>query len=461
MNGTTGGMPEPPRGARAMNVVRWVLFAGLLAVAAVSIGGYLLSDRGAGGASSGAAKASLYRCPMHPSYTSPKPGECPICGMDLEPVLDTGSAGGDQGNVPGLVPVTIGPERIQRIGVRTAIARRMPLGSVAQLTGFVAPDESRLRRVQLRVAGWVRDLSASRTGELIRKNEPMLTLYSPELFQSEREYLLELGSAPENAGGHGAGHEAGATAAGRERLTLLGVPEDEIARLERERTAAEQLVIRAPVTGTVLERGVVEGQYVGPDTPLLTIADLSRVWVLADVYEMDITRVQVGNPVRFETDGLPGRSYSGRIEFVSPTVSSETRTARARVSLENADGALRPGMFGRVEIGAHGRAVLTVPSEAVVRTGREDYVFLARAGGRFEPRRVYVGSEAADQAEILSGLAEGDTVVASASFLIDSESRLKAAIEGLGSQPGGSAPAGAPAAADTAGKKTGASARRR
>lgn len=455
MNGTTGGMPEPPRGARAMNVVRWALFAGLLVLAAVSIGSYLMSRRGAGGNVAGAAKASLYRCPMHPSYTSPKPGQCPICGMDLEPVLDTGSAGGDRGDVPGLVPVTIGPERIQRIGVRTAIARRMPLGDVAQLTGFVAPDESRLRRVQLRVAGWVRDLAASRTGELIRKGEPMLTLYSPELFQSEREYLLELGSAPENAQGHGAGHEAGATAAGRERLTLLGVPEDEIVRLERERTAAEQLVIRAPVTGTVLERGVVEGQYVGPDTPLLTIADLSRVWVLADVYEMDITRVQVGNPVRFGTDGLPGRSYSGRIEFVSPTVSSETRTARARISLENGDGALRPGMFGRVEIGAHGRAVLTVPSEAIVRTGREDYVFLARAGGRFEPRRVYVGAEAQEQAEILSGLAEGDTVVASASFLIDSESRLKAAIEGLGSQPAaGPAPAGAP------GKKTGAPAHR-
>ena len=460
MNGTTGGSPEPPRGARTMNVVRWVLFAGLLALAAGSIGSYVLSRRGAGGASSGAAKASLYRCPMHPSYTSPKPGECPICGMDLEPVLDTESVGGDRGDVPGLVPVTIGPERIQRIGVRTAIARRMPLGEVAQLTGFVAPDESRLRRVQLRVAGWVRDLAASRTGELIRKGQPMLTLYSPELFQSEREYLLELGSAPENAEGHGAGHEAGATAAGRERLLLLGVPEDEIARLERERTAAEQLVIRAPVTGTVLERGVVEGQFVGPDTPLLTIADLSRVWVLADVYEMDISRVHVGDPVRFETDGLPGRTYTGRIEFVSPTVSSETRTARARVALENADGALRPGMFGRVEIAAHGRAVLTVPSEAVVRTGREDYVFLARAGGRFEPRRVRVGAEAHEQAEILSGLAEGDTVVASASFLIDSESRLKAAIEGLGSQPGAAAAPGVPAAAGPTGKKTGASAPR-
>jgi len=433
---TTGGPHEAPRGARAMNVLRWVLFGALVLLAAGSIAGYLMGRSGGGAGAS--AKATLYRCPMHPSYTSPRPAECPICGMDLEPVFETGgdSAGGGS-DVPGLVPVTIGTERIQRIGVRTAIATRTPLGEGAQLTGFVAPDEGRLRVVQLRVSGWVRYLAANRTGETIRAGEPMLTLYSPELYQSEREYLLELGSPGADGAAHGgAVHEASAAAAGRERLVLLGVPADEIARLERERTASQQLVIRAPVTGTMLERQVVEGQYVGPDTPLLTLADLSRVWVLADVYEMDLARVHVGDPVTFETDGLPGRTFSGRIEFVSPTVSSETRTARARIALANADGALKPGMFGRVEITAHGRAVLSVPSEAVIRTGREDYVFLARAGGRFEPRRVHVGSEAGERSEILHGIAAGDTVVASASFLIDSESRLKAAIEGLGAQPG-------------------------
>lgn len=448
MSGTMpDGRQEPPRGARTMNVLRWVLFGGLLLLAVASIATFVISRSGGGRAAS-AAKASLYRCPMHPTYTSPRPAECPICGMDLEPVIETEAAGGEPGDVPGLVPVAITPERIQQIGVRTAIAARRPLGEGALFTGFVAPDESRLRRVHLRVSGWVRDLAASRTGEVVRAGQPMLTLYSPELYQSEREYLLELGASPATHPVAGASHEARAGAAGRERLVLLGVPEDEIVRLERERTAVQQLVIRAPATGTILERNVLEGQYVGPDTPLLTLADLSRVWVLADVYEMDVARVNVGDPVRFAADGLPDRTFSGRIEFVAPTLSSETRTVRARIALANPDGALKPGMFGRVEIAAHGKPVLAVPSEAVVRTGREDYVFLARAGGRFEPRRVHVGAEAGDFAEILHGLAAGDTVVASASFLIDSESRLKAAIEGLGSQPGApsSAAPGAPPA---------------
>ena len=446
---TTGGMHEPPKGAHAMSVLRWGLFAALLVLAVASIAGYILVRvRGSAGRAGGAvtAKAALYRCPMHPSYTSTRPGQCPICGMDLEPVLDTDAHGGVS-DVPGLVPVTIGPERIQRIGVRTAVAAMRPFGSGSEFTGFVAPDESRLRRVQLRVSGWVRDLAVSRTGETVRAGQPMLTLYSPELYQSEREYLLELGVAPEAHGDHGAEHETGAKAASRERLSLLGVPEEEIARIERERTASKQLVLRAPSSGTVLERNVLEGQYVGPDTPLLVLADLSRVWVQADVYEMDLTRVHVGDPVRFQADGLPGRMFDGRVDFVSPTLSSETRTARARIVLANEDGALRPGMFGRVVIGAHGTPVLTVPSEAVIRTGREDYVFLVRAGGRFEPRRVQVGAESGEQSQILLGLAAGDTVVASASFLIDSESRLKAAIEGLGSQPGAAAPASTPAAA--------------
>lgn len=439
---TTGGAHQPPRGAGAMNVFRWVLFGGLLVLAIASIAAYVTTrTRGAHGA---AAQATLYRCPMHPSYTSTRAtDECPICGMDLEPVLASDSTAGTS-DVAGLVPVTLGPERVQRIGVRLAVAARRPLGEAAQLTGFVAPDESRLKRVQLRVSGWVRDLAVARTGETIRAGQPLLTLYSPELYQSEREYLLELGAEPAAHAGHdGAAHEGGARAAGRERLALLGVPEDEIARLARERTAAKQLVLRAPVSGTVLERNVLEGQYVGPETPLFVLADLDRVWVQADVYEMHVTRVHVGDPVRFEADGLPGRTFTGRIEFVSPTLASETRTARARIALANADGALKPGMFGRVEIGAHGAPVLAVPSEAVVRTGREDYVFLARAGGRFEPRRVRVGAEQGEWSEILAGIAAGDTVVSSASFLIDSESRLKAAIEGFGSQPG-AAPASTP-----------------
>jgi Cu(I)/Ag(I) efflux system membrane fusion protein len=190
------------------------------------------------------------------------------------------------------------------------------------------------------------------------------------------------------------------------------------------------------VGGTVLERGVVEGQYVGADTPLLTVADLSRVWVLADLYEMDMTRVHVGDEARFTSDAMPGRSIAGRVDFVYPTISNETRTLKVRLSLAN-DGALRPGMYGRVRVAARGARALSVPAEAVVNAGEHSYVFLAHAGGHFEPRMVWTGPPEGDRIQILKGVAQGDTVVSSASFLIDSESRLRAAIAGMGAQPGG------------------------
>ena len=468
-------MHQPPPGAQLMNTVRWVLFAGLSLLAAVSIASWVAwridQGRTAGTPAVAAHQrgAVFYRCPMHPSYTSDKPGECAICGMTLERVetagaadpgprrivyyrnpmnpsatspvpmkdqmgmdyvpvySDEGSAAG-QGDVPGLATVQIPAERTQLIGVRLARVERGSLAGAATLVGFVAPDETRLKRVQLRAAGWVQDVHVNRTGELVKQGQPMLSLYSPELYQSEREYLIAMGD------GEGAmEHDAGAHDAARERLRLLGVPDDEVTRLERERTASSRLTLRSPVTGTVLERNLVEGQYVEADTPLFTVADLSRVWVLVDLYEMDLGRVKVGDRARFTADGLPGRTFDATIDFIYPTVSSETRTLKARLALDNRDGLLRPGMYGHVEVAARaGGGSLVVPAEAVVSTGDISYVFLARGGGRFEPRRVWTGRGDGDRVTVMQGLAEGDTVVASASFLIDSESRLKAAIEGLG-----------------------------
>jgi Cu(I)/Ag(I) efflux system membrane fusion protein len=438
-------MHQPPPGAGLMNTVRWVLFGGLTLLAIVSIASWVAWRVGESRTSTPSAAAAgrpgkaLYRCPMHPSYTSDKPGECPICGMTLELVAagsaSSGAAGGD---VPGLTTVQIPAERTQLIGVRLARVERGALGEAAALVGFVAPDETRLKRVQLRVAGWVQDVQVNRTGELVRRDQPMLSLYSPELYQSEREYLIAMGEGA-------AGHDAGAHEASRERLRQLGVPDDEVARLERERTASSHLSLRSPVTGTVLERNLIEGQYVGAETQLFTVADLSRVWVLVDLYEMDQGRVKVGDRARFTADGLPGRTFDAAIDFIYPTVSNETRTLKARLSLDNRDGLLRPGMYGQVDVATSrsGGAALVVPAEAVVNTGDMSYVFVSRGGGRFEPRRVWTGRGDGDRITVLQGLAEGDTVVASASFLIDSESRLKAAIEGLGagsSKPGAMPP---------------------
>lgn len=424
---------EPPPGAAFMNKLRWVLFGGLVLLALVSVGAYVAS-RFQDASHGQAAQAARYHCPMHPSYTSDRPGECPICGMSLEPIPDpAGGAVAHGGDVAGLTTVHITPDRVQMIGVRTARVERVAMGGELELVGFVAPDETRFRRIQLRVPGWVQQLHVNQTGEIVSAGQPLLSIYSPELFQSEKEFLIELGAGDDMAG---MSHEAGALASARQRLELLGVPAEEIQRLEREKTASTRLTLRSPVAGTVLEKDVVEGQYVGPDAPLFTVADLGRVWVLADLYEMDLARVRVGDRAAFSTDGLPGRSFSGQIDFVYPTVSSETRTLKARVALTNSEGALRPGMYGRVRVNGRGAgAGLMVPSEAVVNTGEMRYVFLAHAGGLFEPRRVWVGQAAGERVQILRGVAAGDTVVASASFLIDSESRLKAAIAGLGGSP--------------------------
>jgi RND family efflux transporter MFP subunit len=436
---TPGGADPgaPPPGAGIMNVVRWVLFGGLMLLAAVSIGAYVASRRAPAGTKIAAAQA-VYRCPMHPSYTSDKPGECPICGMALERVEAAGAAPAHGGDVPGLATVELSPERIQMIGVRTAVVERRVMGDALELTGFVTPDESRLHRVQLRVSGWVRGLHVSRTGEAVRAGETLLTLYSPELLQTEQEYLIEAGPR-DTMTSMAMSHDAAGRSAALERLELLGVPRAELERLQRERRASTELAIVSPATGTVLERGVTEGQSVSADTPLFTIADLTHVWVLADLYEMEMGRVQPGATATFTADALPGRTFASRVEFVSPTVSSDTRTAKARLALANPGGVLRPGMYGRVRTAEHTAPALVIPADALVDAGEHLYVFVAHAGGRFEPRQVTVGLRRDEAVQVLTGLAAGDTVVSSASFLIDSESRMKAAIAGMGAAP---APAG-------------------
>ena len=428
-----GGLRQPP-GTRTMNLVRGVLLGVLVLLAGLSVGSYLWNQRARPSTEAGARAA--YYCPMHPSYTSDRPGECPICGMDLEPIPKSALTSDHAGEVRGLAPVRIPPERARLIGVRTARAERRTLGGGIDLVGFVAPDEAWLTQIQLRVAGWVEFLHVNRTGDRVEEGEPLLSLYSPELYQSEQEFLIELRGL-RDIGTPQMSHGAGRLDAARERLLLLGVPHDELVRLERDSVASARVVIRSPVRGTVLERGVTQGQYVGADTRLFTVADLSRVWVLADLYEMDVARVRQGDVARFTSEAMPGRVFESRVDFIYPTVSSETRTLKLRLSLANPDRALKPGMFGNVRVARAGAQGLAVPFEAVVHAGDQDYVFRVRDGDHYEPRLVEVGAQDGEWVHIVRGLALGDTVVASASFLIDSESRLKAAIAGMGSQPHG------------------------
>ncbi len=414
---TGSTLHQPPPGAGFMNALRWALFVVLLLLAVVSIASYVAWRRDEG-RTARVGVGQRWHCPMHPAYTSDRAGDCPICGMALVPI-PANAAGGHPGDVSGLTTVELDQGRVQAIGVRLAVATRASMSDDLELAAFLSPDESRVHTVQLRVAGWIQALHVDVTGQHVSAGQPLVTLYSPELFQSESEFVLALQSG------------MGADAV-RERLRLLGVPDAEVARLERDRTPSTRLTMRAPVSGTVLERLVTAGQSVGPDTPLMVLGDLTRPWVLADVYELDLARVTTGAPVTFTSQSLPGRSWRGRVEFLYPTVSGDTRTMRARIALDGDTRDLRPGLFGSVRVAGRGASALQVPTEAVVHTGEQDYVFLARAGGRFEPRLVRTGREAGERVEVLQGLAAGDTVVASASFLIDSESRMQAAIAGLG-----------------------------
>ena len=328
-------------------------------------------------------------------------------------------------------PISATPEagRFQLVGVRTAVVERRLMRQVLELPGFVAPDEARLWLVQLALPGWVKDLHVSQVGRPVAAGDPLATLTSPQLLHAELAYLNQLDAeGPVNPEGHSPvrSHEA------LERLRLLGVPETELRRLRLDRVAQAECTARAPASGVVLGCEVRVGEFAEVGETLLTIADLTTVWVLADASAVDFARVRVGDPATFTAEALPGRQLRGRIEFVYPTVSPETRRLRVRLSLENGDGSLRPGMYGSVRVACRGDSSLTVPGESVVHTGERQYVFLMHRDGRCEPQMVSTGATDGDRVEILRGLAAGDTVVASGAFLIDSESRLEAAIAAMG-----------------------------
>lgn len=444
---TDGATLAPPRGARAMAIFRWSLL-GVLSLCAITMGldyvGVLHIHRQM-------LHAGGYTCAMHPTYQSDKPGDCPICGMTLvpreqvAPVAAAKSTPAAMTSMPtasaapapaaatapaNLVPVHLTTERIQRLGMRTARVTREAIGQELRIVGFVTPDESRLHRVQIRVSGWVRRLYVNQTGEAVTRGAPLLSLYSPTLYQAEQEYVL-VARASQVTDSTGA-----MLRQARHRLELLGVPDNEIRRLSRTNEPSDELVLTSPSSGYVLEKQVLEGQFIDASTSLLTVADLSSVWLLGDVYEQDLPRVHAGQPVRLTVAAAPGRVFSGRVDFVYPTVSLSTRTLKVRVAFSNPGLALRPGMYGDVRVVTSAAPQLVVPQEAVVRTGENTYVFLALPGGRFEPRLVRPGAQQDDRVAILSGLVEGDLVVTSGNFLLDSESRLRASTGGTNSMPG-------------------------
>ncbi len=370
-------------------------------------------------------KILFYRNPMNPAVTSPVPATDAM-GMDYVPVY----ADGDRGDAPAGT-VSIDPVVVQNIGVRTAVARQDSLSRSVRTVGRIAFDEERLFRLHPKVEGWIEEIRVDKTGQTVRQDEILLSIYAPKLVTAQQEYLLALNSlevlrdSPFEDIRRGAEELAESS---RYRLTLLDVPEHQIRELEADRRIKKRLHIHAPQRGTVISIGARAGQHVTPGTELYTLVDLSQVWVYADIYDYEMPWVQVGDAVAMTLASVPGRTFEGSVSYIYPYAESRTRTTKVRLVFDNNRLLLRPDMLADVVIKSDRREnAIVIPAEAIVRSGERTLVFVQRAPGKFEPREITPGMEADGLVAVSSGVAAGEEVVTSAQFLLDSESKLREA----------------------------------
>ena len=421
----------------------------------------------------GTATAAKYHCPMHPSMVSDRPGDCPICGMRMVPIDEErlpGAAPRQAGRQllyrstmnpnevsdrPGkdsmgmeMVPVEVEPStaaqtvagrssvrlsdpKRQLIGVKTSLVTRAPFARTIRAVGRVTFDETRLHHVHTKVAGYVEALHADATGELVHRGQPLLEIYSPELLASQQEYLVALRARSRTAGSElpsisAPGEELVASV--RRRLELLDVSADQIRELESSGRANRTVTLYAPMSGTIVARNVTHGEKVEPETSLLDLADLTRIWVIASVYEYELPFVGVGQRASMTLAYLPGRNFQGTVTLVYPVLDAATRTVQVRLEFPNPDLVLKPDMYAEVALTADLGQRLGLPDTAVIDTGGRSVVFVDRGEGLFEPREIAVGLRLPDRYEVLSGVAEGERVLTSGNFYVDSESKLKAAL---------------------------------
>ena len=335
--------------------------------------------------------------------------------------------------------VTIAPERLQMIGVKYEAVARRPLEKVIRTVGRVAVDERRLAKVTIKFHGWIEKLLVSAVGDHVKKGDVLFTIYSPDLVATQEEYLLALESRkqlgesefPEVARG-----SKDLLDSARHRFHLWDIGDEHIRQLERTGHVLRTLPIHSPITGTVIRKEVLQGAHVEAGDELYTIADLSHIWILADVYEYELGFVKHNQKATVTLSYEPGTVLNGIVGFVYPTLDPKTRTAKVRVELDNADEKLKPDMYANVELQADLGTKLAIPQEAVIESGQKQVVFLHHGGGRLEPRLIQTGAKTGAWYEVIEGLKEGDHVVTSANFLIDSESRLKAVVDSMGGMPG-------------------------
>ncbi len=415
-----------PRMQHAMALLRWALLVAVTALASVSL--YRawgpLPERAAP-----AAARARYFCPMHPQITADAPGECPICHMALERVDEarhdapTRAPADASTDASAVVPVMLTLDRQQLGGVASEPCLREGTRDPLRVPAVIEAREGGRAEVRVRAPGFVERLAVRETGVAVAAGQVLAWVYSPQVFQAEREFLTarRWGSQPEVA------------AAARQALELLGMDARDIDAMAASGEPVRAVPLRAPAAGHVVRTAAVLGQYATPESALYELADLSRVWAVASVWERDLPRVRVGATVRFVSQG--GAERAARVALVEPSVSAETRAARVRLELANPGTALRPGMYGEAYLPAlDGGGALTVPRDAVIDTGTARYVFVQRDAQSFAPRTIRTGALLGERWEVLDGLTEGERVVSRGAFLVDSESRLRAALAGGGAR---------------------------
>jgi len=380
--------------------------------------------------------------PMVPGYKSDKPGKSPFMDMELVPVYEETATGASGASAPqavgGYSTIQVPSDRQQAIGVRLGKAETRELTKTIRAVGRVTFDETLHRQVHAKFEGYVERLFVDYTGKAVRRGQPLLSIYSPELLATQQEYLLALrarrqfqsSTNPDVARGGVDLYDSA-----RQRLLLWDISPGQIAELERTGKPEKALTLYSPVDGFVMTKNAVQGGRVMPADTLFDIAGLQRVWVEADVYESDAPFVAVGQTARVSLASLPGRAWTGRVAFIAPVFDEKTRTVRVRIELPNPDGTLKPEMFADAVLERPLGRVVTVPEGAVLWPGTRTLVFVAKGDGRFEPRTVEAGAKVDGQWEIRKGIRPGEEVVTQANFLIDSESRLKAALSAMAPRP--------------------------
>jgi len=352
-----------------------------------------------------------WKAPMDPNYRRDEPGKSPM-GMDLVPVYV------DEANAEDPSVVSISPTIVNNLGVRTAIVERGALSRRVETVGYVSYDEDTLQHIHTRVDGWIETLAIKATGDPVKRGQLLFELYSPTLVNAQEEYLAAKSSG-----------NATLLNASRERLNALGVTAGEVTRLDRERTVHQLVSVFAEVDGYAAQLGVREGIYITPASEIMSVAELDQVWVLAEVFERQAAWIQQGQQAEVELDYVPGQSWQGVVDYVYPELDPITRTLKVRLRFDNESQVFRPNMFARITIfGSETTPIVHVPREALIRGGAINRVVLALGEGRFRAQPVDVGIESADRVEIRSGIREGDIVVTSGQFLIDSESNIDSAL---------------------------------